>query len=335
MFREIMSACLALEQTLRIAYLGPAGTFSHAAVGKHFGTFVEAVPFPTFDDMFRGVDSGQADYAVVPVENSTEGAVGRTLDLMVATDLAICGEVKLRVDQNLLSNAAAIGAVTRVYSHGAVARRNACNGSRSICRAVPRIAVASNAEAARLAAAEAGAAAIAGENAGVDLRARHARAAHRGRAQQHDALLGARAAAGRPVGPRRDVARDVVPQPSGRRARAARALREARRVDVALRVAAGAHRPLGVPVLRRRRRPSRRSAGGGGAGRARADARRSSSCWARTRRRCIGVPCARLHDSADLPVQRSRLRRAARALRARQADRGARARARVSTRRPS
>ena len=81
-FREVMSACLALEQTLRIAYLGPAGTFSHAAVGKHFGTFVEAVPYATIDDVFRAVESGQADYAVVPVENSTEGAVGRTLDLM-------------------------------------------------------------------------------------------------------------------------------------------------------------------------------------------------------------------------------------------------------------
>ena len=165
-FREVMSACRALEQTMRIAYLGPAGTFSHAAVAKHFGTFVEAVPFPTFDEIFRGVDGGQADYAVVPVENSTEGAVGRTLDLMVATDLTICGEVKLRVNQNLLSNAPNIGAVTRVYSHGQ-SLAQCVQWLAQHLPGVPRIAVASNAEAARLAAAEANAAAIAGENAGA------------------------------------------------------------------------------------------------------------------------------------------------------------------------
>lgn len=165
-FREVMSACRALEQPLRIAYLGPAGTFSHAAVIKHFGTFVEAVPQATFDDIFRAVDSGQADYAVVPVENSTEGAVGRTMDLMVATDLSICGEVKLRVNQNLLSNAGSIDKVTRVYSHGQ-SLAQCVQWLAQHLPSVPRIAVASNAEAARLAAAESGAAAIAGENAGA------------------------------------------------------------------------------------------------------------------------------------------------------------------------
>jgi chorismate mutase/prephenate dehydratase len=165
-FREIMSACRALEQTLRIAYLGPAGTFSHAAVAKHFGTMVDAVPFPTFDDIFRAVSSGQTDYAVVPVENSTEGAVGRTLDLMCTTDLSICGEVKLRVAQNLLSNAGSIGAVTRVYSHGQ-SLAQCVQWLAQHLPGVPRIAVASNAEAARLAGAEPGAAAIAGENAGA------------------------------------------------------------------------------------------------------------------------------------------------------------------------
>src|SRR4051812_41222367 len=78
-FRQVMSACLALEQKLRIAYLGPAGTFSHAAVGRHFGQFVEAIPCATIDEIFRAGEGGQADYVVVPVENSTEGAVGRTL----------------------------------------------------------------------------------------------------------------------------------------------------------------------------------------------------------------------------------------------------------------
>jgi chorismate mutase/prephenate dehydratase len=116
-FREIMSACLALEQKLRIAYLGPAGTFSHAAVAKHFGSFVDTAPHSTIDEIFRAVESGQTDYAVVPVENSTEGALGRTLDLMCTTDLSVCGEVKLRIQQNLLSNARSLSDVARIYSH--------------------------------------------------------------------------------------------------------------------------------------------------------------------------------------------------------------------------
>jgi chorismate mutase/prephenate dehydratase len=165
-FREVMSACRALEQPLRVAYLGPAGTFSHAAVSKQFGTFVDAVPSPTFDDVFRAVESGQADYAVVPIENSTEGAVGRTMDLMVDTELTVCGEVKLRVSQNLLSNAGGLDRITRVYSHGQ-SLAQCVKWLAQHLPAVPRIAVASNAEAARLAAAEAGAAAIAGENAGA------------------------------------------------------------------------------------------------------------------------------------------------------------------------
>jgi chorismate mutase/prephenate dehydratase len=161
-FRQIMSACLALEQKLRVAYLGPAGTFSHAAVARHFGQFVEAVPCATIDDVFRAVESGQTDYAVTPVENSTEGAVGRTLDLMCQTDLAICGEVKLRVQQNLLSNAGALDRVTRVYSH-AQSLAQCVHWLAKNLPQVPRVAVSSNAEAARLAAAEPGAAAIAGE----------------------------------------------------------------------------------------------------------------------------------------------------------------------------
>ena len=163
-FRQVMSACLALEQPLRIAYLGPAGTYSHAAVAKHFGDFVSAEPCATIDEVFRAGESGQADYAVVPVENSTEGVVGRTLDLMCQTRLSICGEIKLRVRQNLLSNAAAFGEITRIYSH-AQSLAQCVQWLAVHLPAVPRIAVASNAEAARLAAREPGAAAIAGENA--------------------------------------------------------------------------------------------------------------------------------------------------------------------------
>jgi chorismate mutase/prephenate dehydratase len=161
-FRQIMSACLALEQKLRVAYLGPAGTFSHAAVARHFGQFVDAVPYPAIDDVFRAAESGQADHAVTPVENSTEGAVGRTLDLMCQTELSICGEVKLRVQQNLLSNAGAIDRVTRVYSH-AQSLAQCVGWLAQHLPGIPRVAVSSNAEAARLAAVEPGAAAIAGD----------------------------------------------------------------------------------------------------------------------------------------------------------------------------
>ena len=165
-FRQVMSACLALEQPLRIGYLGPAGTFSHAAVARHFGSAVEPMPLPTIDEIFRALDSGQTDFAVVPVENSTEGAVGRTLDLMCTTDLSVCGEVKLRIQQNLLSNAGALDRITKVYSHAQSLAQCVQWLARNL-PAVPRIAVASNAEAARLAAVEPGAAAIAGENAGA------------------------------------------------------------------------------------------------------------------------------------------------------------------------
>ena len=161
-FRQVMSACLALEQKLRIAYLGPAGTFSHAAVGRHFGPFVDALPYATIDEIFRAAEAGQADYAVVPVENSTEGAVGRTLDLMYTTELSICGEIKLRVQQNLLSNAPAIDRIVKIYSHAQSLAQCALWLARHLPNAA-RIPVSSNAEAARLAAAEEGTAAIAGE----------------------------------------------------------------------------------------------------------------------------------------------------------------------------
>jgi chorismate mutase/prephenate dehydratase len=161
-FRQIMSACLALEQKLRISYLGPAGTFSHAAVLRHFGSSVDAVPQASIDDVFRAVESGQTEYAVVPVENSTEGAVGRTMDLVCTSDISICGEIKLRVQQNLLTAGAGVGEITKVYSH-AQSLSQCVQWLAKHLPGVARVAVASNAEAARLAAAEPGSAAIAGE----------------------------------------------------------------------------------------------------------------------------------------------------------------------------
>jgi chorismate mutase / prephenate dehydratase len=163
-FREIMSACLALEQRLSVAYLGPVGTFSHGAVAQHFGGFVDAVPYASIDEVFRAAESGLSDHAVVPVENSTEGTVGRTLDLMCQTPLTIVGEIKLRIRQNLLAKGIALDAVTKVYSHAQSLGQCVQWLARHLPRA-QRVAVASNAEAARLAALEAGAAAIAGETA--------------------------------------------------------------------------------------------------------------------------------------------------------------------------
>ena len=175
-FREIMSACLALEQKLSVAYLGPAGTYSHAAVTRHFGDAVVAEACASIDEVFRSAESGRADYAIVPVENSTEGAVGRTLDLMCQTPLTIVGEIKLRIVQNLLSRNVSLGAVTRVYSHA----QSLAQCVQWLARNLPsaaRVAVASNAEAARLAAGEPGSAAIAGETAaaiyGLDVVAAH------------------------------------------------------------------------------------------------------------------------------------------------------------------
>lgn len=161
-FRQVMSACLALEQKLRISYLGPAGTFSHSAVARHFGDLVDAEPCASIDEVFRAAESGQTDYAVVPVENSTEGAVGRTLDLMCQTPLTIVGEVRLRVQQNLLGKLTAIAEIQRVYSHAQSLAQCVQWLARHL-PAVPRVPVASNAEAARLASEEPGSAAIAGE----------------------------------------------------------------------------------------------------------------------------------------------------------------------------
>jgi len=171
-----MSACLALEEKLSVAYLGPAGTYSHGALTRHFGESVVAEPCASIDEVFRAAEAGRTDYAVVPVENSTEGAVGRTLDLMLQTPLLIVGEIKLRIRQNLLARKLTLDQVTRVYSHAQSLAQCLQWLAQHLPRA-SRVPVASNAEAARLAASEAGAAAIAGEAAasiyGLDVIAGH------------------------------------------------------------------------------------------------------------------------------------------------------------------
>src|ERR1700716_1393172 len=144
-FREIISACRGLEEAIRVSYLGPEGTFSEQAVRKHFGQAVEGQPSGSVDDAFRRCESGAVQFAVVPVENSTEGVVGRTLDLLLATPLRICAEIELRVQQNLLSRSA-VKDIRRVYSHAqSLAQCNAW-----LAQNLPtaeRIPVGSNAEA--------------------------------------------------------------------------------------------------------------------------------------------------------------------------------------------
>jgi len=159
LFAEIISACRALEQPPSVAYLGPAGTFSEMALAKQFGANVETLPCGSIDEVFRAAETGTAQYAVVPVENSTDGAIGRTLDLLLATPLKICAEVVLRVQQNLMAKRPSMKSIRKVYSHPQSLAQ--CHGwlSQNLPGA-RRVPLASNAEAARVAAKEAGAAAI-------------------------------------------------------------------------------------------------------------------------------------------------------------------------------
>jgi len=161
-FREVMSACLALEQQLEVAYLGPAGTFSESASRRHFGSAPDFLPQVSIDEVFRAVEANRAHYGVVPVENSSEGAVGSTLDLLLVHSLQVCGEVQLRIHHHLLSRASEIGAVRRLYSH-AQSLAQCHEWLNANLAHLPRVPVASNAEAARMAAEDRESCAIAGE----------------------------------------------------------------------------------------------------------------------------------------------------------------------------
>lgn len=163
-FREIISSCLALEQQIKVAYLGPPGTFTESAAQKHFGQAVATVPFALIPEVFREVEAGTADYGVVPIENSTGGIISHTLDRFVNSPLKICGEIHLAIHQNLMSKSRNMSGITRIYSH----EQSLMQCRDWLDRNYPdlaRIAVASNAEAARLAAQDSTSAAIAGENA--------------------------------------------------------------------------------------------------------------------------------------------------------------------------
>lgn len=162
LFREIMSACLAQQEPLKVGFLGPEGTFSQQAVLKHFGHSVRALPLPAISEVFEEVQAGHADFGVVPIENSTEGTVNHTLDMFLNSPLKICGEIELRIRQHLMGRMQGLQKIVRVCSHPQ---------SLAQCRQwldehlsnIERVPVSSNAEAARRARDEDGTAAIAGE----------------------------------------------------------------------------------------------------------------------------------------------------------------------------
>jgi chorismate mutase/prephenate dehydratase len=164
LFREIMSACLAQQEPLKVAFLGPEGTFTQTAVLKHFGHSVRGLPLSSIDEVFHEVEAASADFGVVPVENSTEGTVNHTLDRLLNSPLKICGEAELRIHHSMMGKMGSLGRIVRICSHPQ---------SLAQCRGwlddhlpnVERIPVSSNAEGARRARDEQGTAAIAGETA--------------------------------------------------------------------------------------------------------------------------------------------------------------------------
>lgn len=163
-YREIMSSCLALEKPLRIAYLGPEGTYSEQAARDQFGASAELVPFGSVDAVFEEVERRRVDYGVIPVENSTEGVVAQTLDRFVSSPLTIKAELSLRIDHCLLARKASARAPQRIVSHPQSLAQ--CRGWLAQHHPdVPLVEVASNAAAAGLAAKQAGTAAIAGKTA--------------------------------------------------------------------------------------------------------------------------------------------------------------------------
>ncbi len=116
-FREIMSASLSLERPLKVAFLGPTATFTHQACMRHFGASGEYMPKKDIADVFEDVEKGRADFGVVPIENSTEGAVSHTLDMFVTSQLKICAEVMLEISLALLNKSGKLSDIQRVCSH--------------------------------------------------------------------------------------------------------------------------------------------------------------------------------------------------------------------------
>jgi len=160
LFREIMSACLSQQEPLKIGFLGPEGTFSHQAVLKHFGHSCRSLPMATLDEVFGMVQAGDADFGVVPIENSTAGTVTHTLDLFLGSALNICGEVEMRIRQHLMGTMEKLEDVRRVCAHPQSLAQCAAWLRQHLPEA-ELVATSSNAEGARRARDEAGTAAIA------------------------------------------------------------------------------------------------------------------------------------------------------------------------------
>jgi len=162
LMREIMSGCLALEKPVTVAYFGPAGTYTHAAASKHFGGAVHLMPATTIDEVLRIVEARGADFGVVPIENSLEGSVNQTHDCLRESNLRIGGEVLLAVHHQLMSQAASLADLRRIYAHPQ-ALAQCRHWLDANCPSTERVPATSNAEAARRVADEHDAAAIAGE----------------------------------------------------------------------------------------------------------------------------------------------------------------------------
>lgn len=165
-FRELISATVAAEAPIKVGFLGPEGTYTHSAALKHFGASVTALAQTTIDDVFHAVETGEADYGVVPVENSIEGMISHTLDSFFTSPLKICGEVLLRIRHQLLSQAGSTGEIQRVVSHA----QSLAQCRRWLTQNLPNaelISVTSNAEAVKRIRDDARAAAIASEAAGT------------------------------------------------------------------------------------------------------------------------------------------------------------------------
>ena len=161
-FREVISACLSLEHPLRVAYLGPRATFSHLAAMERFGLSAQFLAMRSIAEVFAEVEKDNADFGVVPVENSTEGVVSHTLDMFVDSPLLICGEVVVEAALHLLSKASSLGEVRKIYSHP----HGLAESRKWLERNAPNVSVvetSSTGAAAEVAASEPGAAAIASE----------------------------------------------------------------------------------------------------------------------------------------------------------------------------
>ncbi|MGB0848856.1 MAG: prephenate dehydratase [Thiolinea sp.] len=158
-YREIIASCLGLEESLCIAYLGPEGTFTQEATLKHFGQGVATQPVDSIDQVFREVEAGRMRYGVVPIENSTEGVITHTLDMFMQSNLRICGEISLRIHQNLMGKTSDLSAIQRVYSH----QQSLAQCRNWLAQHLPhaeQIAVSSNSEASRRCAEDSGSVAI-------------------------------------------------------------------------------------------------------------------------------------------------------------------------------